>query len=62
MPRKIRELETDLIKAGFDKRTGKGSHRVYTHPKTQKVVVISGKPGDDAKRYQEKEVKDATEE
>ncbi|MBA3415976.1 MAG: type II toxin-antitoxin system HicA family toxin, partial [Chloroflexia bacterium] len=34
MPRKIRQLESDLRRAGFVERTdrGKGSHRVWTHP------------------------------
>jgi predicted RNA binding protein YcfA (HicA-like mRNA interferase family) len=62
MPRKVRELETDLLKAGFEKRPGKGSHRVYTHPKFSGVVTISGRAGDDAKRYQEKQVAGAIEE
>ncbi len=35
---------------------GKGSHRTYEHPKGP-MVVISGNLGDDAKPYQEKQVK-----
>ncbi|MFC1530106.1 type II toxin-antitoxin system HicA family toxin [Gemmatimonadota bacterium] len=56
MPRKIRELIQDLKSAGFTDRGGKGSHRNFTHPSGSKVT-ISGKPGDDAKRYQEKAVR-----
>ncbi|MBW1940890.1 MAG: type II toxin-antitoxin system HicA family toxin [Deltaproteobacteria bacterium] len=55
MPRKIRQLIKDLEKAGFLNRGGKGSHRNFFHPKGI-AITISGKPGDDAKNYQEKEV------
>lgn len=61
MPRKIRQLIKDLEKAGFENRGGKGSHRNYLHPKGI-VLTISGKLGDDAKRYQEKLVKSKIEE
>ena len=57
MPRKIRELIRDLERAGFTNRGGKGSHRNFAHPKVKRTVVIAGKTGDDAKRYQEREVK-----
>jgi predicted RNA binding protein YcfA (HicA-like mRNA interferase family) len=40
MPRKIRELVRDLVKAGFEERSGKGSHRNYSHPLVAKVVTI----------------------
>ena len=56
MPRKIRELVRDLVKAGFEERTGKGSHRNYSHPLVAKVVTISGRDGDDARRHLEKTV------
>lgn len=56
MPRKVRQLIKDLEDAGFVNRGGKGSHRNYLHP-IGVVVTISGKPGDDAKPYQEKLVK-----
>jgi predicted RNA binding protein YcfA (HicA-like mRNA interferase family) len=61
MARKIRELISDLEAAGFVNRGGKGSHRNYQHPKGQRVT-LSGKPGDDAKPYQEREVRRAIEE
>jgi predicted RNA binding protein YcfA (HicA-like mRNA interferase family) len=55
MPRKIRELISMLEKSGFTNRGGKGSHRNLIHPSGVKIT-ISGKLGDDALRYQEKEV------
>ncbi|VEN73526.1 conserved hypothetical protein [Candidatus Desulfarcum epimagneticum] len=54
MPRKIRQLIRDLERAGFINRGGKGSHRNFIHPKGI-VITISGRLGDDAKHYQEKE-------
>ena len=62
MPPKIRELIADLQQAGFVDRGGKGSHRNFVHPKIGKPVTISGKPGDDAKRYQIRAVQLAVEE
>jgi len=55
MARKIRQLIKDLEKAGFVNRGGKGSHRNFIHPKGI-AITVSGKPGDDVKLYQEKEV------
>jgi len=55
MAQKIRQLIKDLEKAGFINRGGKGSHRNYIHPEGV-VITISGKLGDDAKPYQEKEI------
>lgn len=62
MPRKIRELISELEKAGFINRGGKGSHRNFIHPLITKPVVLSGKAGDDARKYQEKAVEAAIEE
>jgi len=59
MPRKVRELIAELKKHGFVDRGGKGSHRNFTHPQVARPVTISGDPGDDAKKYQEKAVKAA---
>jgi len=56
MPWKIRELISMLERAGFSNRGGKGSHRNFLHPSGAKIT-ISGKLGDDALKYQEKEVK-----
>ncbi len=55
MPRKIKQLIKELEKAGFINREGNGSHRNLIHPKGI-AITISGKLGDDAKHYQEKEV------
>jgi predicted RNA binding protein YcfA (HicA-like mRNA interferase family) len=59
MSKKIREFIADLEKQGFMNRGGKGSHRNYTHPRVVRPVTISGDPGEDAKKYQEKAVKAA---
>jgi predicted RNA binding protein YcfA (HicA-like mRNA interferase family) len=58
MPRKVRELIRDLERAGFIDRGGKGSHRNYERPGGGRVT-LSGQPGDDAKPYQEREVRRA---
>jgi predicted RNA binding protein YcfA (HicA-like mRNA interferase family) len=58
MPRKIRELMRDLERAGFVNWGGKGDHRNYQHPRGGRVT-LSGKPGEDAKPYQEREVRRA---
>ena len=62
MPPKIRELIADLERAGFVNDGGKGSHRNFRHPGTQKRATISGKLGNDAKLYQIKQVKAAIKE
>ena len=54
MPRKLRELMRELLKAGFVDRGGKGSHRNLRHP-SGVHITLSGKDGDDAKPYQEKQ-------
>jgi predicted RNA binding protein YcfA (HicA-like mRNA interferase family) len=56
VPRKIRQLIADPEKAGFINRGGKGSHRNFEHPRGLRIT-LSGQPGDDARHYQEKEVK-----
>lgn len=61
VPRKIRELIADLRRAGFVDRGGKGSHRNFEHP-CGASITISGKTGDDAKRYQELAVVEKIEE
>ena len=57
MPRKIRELEADLLHEGAQLTSGKGSHRKFTHPLVPGHVSVSGASGDDAQRYQEREVR-----
>jgi predicted RNA binding protein YcfA (HicA-like mRNA interferase family) len=61
MTRKIRDLLRDLEHAGFVDRGGKGSHRNYRHPSGVKIT-ISGRPGDDVKAYQERDVERALQE
>jgi len=62
MPRKVRELIRDLTEAGFYQIVGgKGSHRKFTHHRYSGAVTLSGKPGDDAKPYQERQVARAIE-
>jgi predicted RNA binding protein YcfA (HicA-like mRNA interferase family) len=58
MPRKVRHLITELERAGFVNRGRKGGHRNFTHAKGIRVTV-SGHPGDDAKPYQERDVRRA---
>jgi len=60
MPRKVRQLIAYLERAGFVNRGGKGSHRNFTHPSGLRVTV-SGRAGDDAKPYQERDVRRALE-
>ncbi|WP_430232037.1 type II toxin-antitoxin system HicA family toxin [Nitrosomonas communis] len=57
MPPKIRDLITELEKAGFVNCGGKGSHRNFAHPRARKPIIISGKLGDNAKHYQVRAVR-----
>ena len=60
MPRKIRQLVADLEASGFTLAPGgKGSHRKFRHPKFAGAVILSGKDGEDAHHYQEKQVRNA---
>ena len=62
MPRKIRERIQELKDAGFyEIPGGKGLHRKFTHLQYAGAVTLSGKTGDDAKPYQEKQIKQAIE-
>ena len=56
MPKKIRELKAILRKTGFDQQPGRGSHTKWLHPLYPGRITLSGKDGNDAKAYQEKEV------
>ena len=64
MARKIRQLIQDLTGVGFYEihGRGKGSHRKFTHVRYPGVITLSGKSGDDAKPYQERQVRRALEE
>jgi predicted RNA binding protein YcfA (HicA-like mRNA interferase family) len=57
MPKKLRELKAMLRSAGWVQIPGgKGSHSKWRHPQVPRRVVLSGHDGDDARRYQEKDV------
>jgi predicted RNA binding protein YcfA (HicA-like mRNA interferase family) len=57
MPRKLRELRSDLRKAGFVLARQRGSHQVWQFPGLGGAeIVLSGGDGDDAKPYQERDV------
>jgi predicted RNA binding protein YcfA (HicA-like mRNA interferase family) len=64
VPRKVRQLVQDLREAGFYEihGGGKGAHRKFTHTRYAGAVTLSGNSGDDAKPYQEKQVRRAIEE
>ena len=64
MAKKIRQLIKELTNAGFYEIPGggKGSHRKFTHARYPGAVTISGKDGNDAKPYQERQVQRAVEE
>ncbi|MGC9505049.1 type II toxin-antitoxin system HicA family toxin [Baaleninema sp.] len=59
MPRKIRELKSEISRAGFSylPKRGKGSHERWRHPQLRQTLTIAGKNGDDAPPYLEKQVK-----
>jgi len=60
MPRKIRELISDLERAGWlAEPGGKGSHRKFAHLRSKRKVILSGANGADAQYYQEKLIKSA---
>lgn len=63
MARKVRELIQDLKEVGFYEIPGggKGSHRKFAHARYAGAVTLSGQTGDDAKPYQERQVKQAIE-
>ena len=60
VPRKVRQISAELKRAGFVNRGGKGSHRYFVHARGQ-VITVSGKPGDDAPHYLEKQAHRALE-
>ena len=61
MPRKIRELKSLLLKAGFTYKPAKGSHTKWLHHKLSQSIIIAGQDGSDAKPYLEKQVDAALE-
>jgi predicted RNA binding protein YcfA (HicA-like mRNA interferase family) len=60
MPRKIRQLKADLRRAGAVQTAQVGSHTKWKHPLVAGMLIeISGHDGDDAKPYQERDVRAA---
>ena len=59
MPKKIREIKTILLKAGFTYTPAKGSHTKWIHPQLSQSIIIAGKDGDGAKQYLEEQVNQA---
>jgi len=61
MPKKIRQLKAMLSQSGFIclPKRGKGSHSVWEHPLLPYNITLAGIDGDDAQRYQEKDVRSA---
>jgi predicted RNA binding protein YcfA (HicA-like mRNA interferase family) len=58
VPRKIRQLISDLENAGFTHTSTSGSHRKFRHL-VGTTVILSGQSGSDAHHYQEKDVRRA---
>lgn len=63
MVRKLRELRRELRDAGFEMIAdrGKGDHELWRHDANKITVGLDGRDGNDAKHYQEKEVRAAIE-
>ena len=60
MPVKIRKLKSELSKAGFLYRPGKGSHTHWYYHRDRSIKVsLAGKDGDDAQKYQLDDVYEA---
>ena len=60
MPRKIRQLRSDLQNAGFYLDHQTGSHQIWKHSLISGVSVnLVGKDSADAKPYQEREIQGA---
>ena len=55
MPPKVRDLIKALEAVGFADRGGKGSHKNFKHLSGVRVT-LSGRPGSDARAYQERDV------
>lgn len=60
MPRKIRQLKADLRKAGAVQVAQAGSHAKWRHPLVPGTLIeLAGQDGDDAKPYQERDLRNA---
>ncbi len=58
MPRKLRQLRSDLRALGFVLDRQRGSHQMWRHLSGPEVT-LAGADGDDAKRYQERDLAQA---
>ncbi len=58
MPRKIRELVRDLKDAGWYQVPG-SKHAKFNHAKAKGSVILNRDEGDDARHYEEKQVRQA---
>ena len=62
MPPKIRQLKAILRKVGAYQVSQEGSHTKWKHPLLpSKTLTLSGSDGDDAKPYQERDVRNMLE-
>jgi predicted RNA binding protein YcfA (HicA-like mRNA interferase family) len=61
VPRKKRDIRRDLRKLGFveDKNRGKGDHTIFVHANYPGHISVDGADGDDAKPYDERNVRNA---
>jgi predicted RNA binding protein YcfA (HicA-like mRNA interferase family) len=60
MPRKLRQLRSDLRRAGWAVDRQSGSHQIWKHPLVPSTEVnLAGADGQDAHPYQERDVRDA---
>lgn len=57
MPRKKCDIRRDYRRAGFTERHGKGGHVVFTHLLLRDNFSVDGADGDDAKPYDERDLK-----
>lgn len=57
MPRKLRELKAALRRAGCVEAPGRGSHTGWRHPVLAEKLTLSGRDGDDAQPYQERQLR-----
>lgn len=61
MPRKLRQLRSDLRRGkwSIDRQAGT-SHQIWKHPLVLDLEVnLAGNDGNDAKHYQERDVREA---
>jgi hypothetical protein len=60
MPRKLRQLRSDLRRAGWAIDRQSGSHQIWKHALVPGAEVnLAGADGQDARPYQERDVREA---